>query len=174
MTEEKLNTESTVCYRHLDKETGLRCIHCDRYICIKCANHTPVGYICPECLYQRQDKFFDGTTNDYIIAIAISLPLSCITVFIFAYIIGYIGWFSWLISFLLAPTVAAFIAEAVRRGVQRRRSRHLAKVVVACFVIPAIAVALFNLFILGTGFYGLITIGILLFFGVGTILMRLR
>lgn len=36
------------CYRHPDHLTALRCIECDRPICIDCAIAAPVGFKCPD------------------------------------------------------------------------------------------------------------------------------
>ncbi|MFL6226314.1 MAG: rhomboid family intramembrane serine protease, partial [Actinomycetes bacterium] len=41
-------TASTYCYRHPDRQTGLRCSRCDRPICGECANPAPVGQLCPD------------------------------------------------------------------------------------------------------------------------------
>ena len=38
--------ERTVCANHSDRETGLRCNRCDKFICAECASKTPVGYSC--------------------------------------------------------------------------------------------------------------------------------
>ena len=37
------------CYRHSDRETGVRCARCGRPICAECMVSTPVGVRCPEC-----------------------------------------------------------------------------------------------------------------------------
>jgi hypothetical protein len=36
------------CYRHPARTTALRCIECDRAICIDCAVAAPVGFKCPD------------------------------------------------------------------------------------------------------------------------------
>jgi membrane associated rhomboid family serine protease len=36
------------CYRHPDRETGVSCQRCDRYICPDCSTPGAVGYLCPE------------------------------------------------------------------------------------------------------------------------------
>jgi membrane associated rhomboid family serine protease len=41
-------TTPTYCYRHPDRQTGLRCSRCDRPICGECANPAPVGQLCPD------------------------------------------------------------------------------------------------------------------------------
>ncbi|MGH8959565.1 MAG: rhomboid family intramembrane serine protease [Acidimicrobiia bacterium] len=47
------STGDTVCYRHPNRPTGLRCITCDRPICGGCSTPGSVGQFCPECARQR-------------------------------------------------------------------------------------------------------------------------
>src|SRR5215218_4679063 len=42
-----------VCYRHPNRETGVRCSNCERPICPDCMTTTPVGMGCPEGARQR-------------------------------------------------------------------------------------------------------------------------
>lgn len=164
--------EATVCYRHPHIETALRCTKCDRYICPKCANRTPVGYICPECLRSQESRYFTGGLGDYGIAAIIAFPLSLIAAFIFTLVIARIGFFSWIIAFIAAPIAGGFIAEAVRWGVQKRRSRYLARVVAGCFIAALAPFLILNL--IAGNLFGLIVPGILLVVGTGTIMARLR
>jgi hypothetical protein len=159
------------CYRHPGVETGLRCNRCGKPICPKCARRTQVGFRCPDCIREQEDKFYTGTNTDYIVAVVIALPLSLIMAGLFIYILGMIPLWGWIIGFLVAPAVAGFIAEAVRRGVGKRRSRYLGWVVAACLVLGALPIALFYFFLIGGG---LILSGIFIFFGATTILARLR
>jgi hypothetical protein len=164
--------EPLVCYRHPKTETNLRCNRCGRLICPKCAVRTPVGFRCPECVREQQNKFYTGGALDYVIAVVVALPLSLIAAAIFALLIGGLSYISWIISFFAAPAAGGVIAEAVRWAVGRRRSRHLNLVVAGCLVL---GVAPFILVVLLMGnFYGLVAPGMLLFLGVGTIVARLR
>jgi membrane associated rhomboid family serine protease len=40
--------ETSYCYRHPDRETGLSCSECGRPICADCATFAPVGIRCPD------------------------------------------------------------------------------------------------------------------------------
>ncbi len=39
---------STYCYRHPDRETGVSCQRCDRFICVDCSSPGAIGFLCPE------------------------------------------------------------------------------------------------------------------------------
>jgi membrane associated rhomboid family serine protease len=39
-----------VCYRHPDRQTGIRCTRCERPICPACMVDASVGFQCPECV----------------------------------------------------------------------------------------------------------------------------
>lgn len=44
-----------VCYRHLDRETRLRCSNCGRPVCADCVQFQPEGQRCPECTAPEED-----------------------------------------------------------------------------------------------------------------------
>ncbi|GGZ04270.1 rhomboid family intramembrane serine protease [Streptomyces nitrosporeus] len=38
------------CYRHPDRETGIRCVRCERPVCTDCMIDASVGFQCPRCV----------------------------------------------------------------------------------------------------------------------------
>ena len=52
------------CYRHPNRETGVRCSNCERPICPDCMTSTPVGMRCPECARQKVNVRGIGATRD--------------------------------------------------------------------------------------------------------------
>jgi len=161
------------CYRHPQTETGLRCNRCNKFLCPKCAVRTPVGFRCPDCIREQEDKYYSGGNMDYLIAAVIALPLSAIVAALFSFILSGF-WILWtiIIAMFVAPAATGFIAEAVRWAVQKRRSRYLRHVVIACLVLGTAPFLL--LFLLSGSYGGLVAPGALIFLGWATISARLR
>ncbi len=60
------------CYRHPNRETGVRCSNCGRPICPDCMTSTPVGMRCPECARQRQRvRHASSTTHEPVLTYAL-------------------------------------------------------------------------------------------------------
>jgi hypothetical protein len=112
--------ETTYCAVHPDRETSLRCNKCERYMCAACAVQTPVGYRCRECVRQHDDKFFTGTTTDYMIVFGVSAVLSAVGLLALVLILR--GWL--LFTVLLAFPIGGGIGELALRLTQRRRGRY--------------------------------------------------
>jgi hypothetical protein len=136
MTESMVNAEEkTYCAVHPQVETGLRCNKCGRYICIKCAVRTPVGFKCRNCLNAVQAGYFNATPRDYIIAGVVTFLLTLPAV----YISERAGLFLVIIAGL---PVAGLITEAVSRVTAKRRGRYTYVVVAGCMIAAALVVTL--------------------------------
>ncbi|NIQ93485.1 MAG: hypothetical protein GWN87_04235 [Desulfuromonadales bacterium] len=120
MTEQPL-----VCYRHPDKETGLRCNRCERPICAQCARRTPTGYRCPECIKELGRVFVTAKWYDYLTAFFTAAILSGIASALLNLIGGGFGFFFIFLIVAIGTGIGTVIAEAVRWVVQKRRARSL-------------------------------------------------
>jgi hypothetical protein len=122
MTDSFLNL---YCANHPQQETSLRCNHCEKPICPKCAVLTPTGYRCKECVSGQQQKFNTAEWQDYPIALGAAALLAFLgSLFIPRFL---------LLAILVSPIAGAVIAESVRFLTRRRRSKQL-------FALTALAV----------------------------------
>jgi predicted RNA-binding Zn-ribbon protein involved in translation (DUF1610 family) len=137
------------CYRHPETETSLRCNRCGNPICIKCANRTSVGYRCPDCLYELEEKYYTGNNIDYLIALGVSAPLSLITGLLLL-LVGSFGFSIWLIffAFPIGGAVGTLLAKLTFRAIGRRRSRHMGTIVTTVVALGSFGPTLL-LFVLG-------------------------
>ncbi|MCZ2127997.1 MAG: hypothetical protein LC099_09525 [Anaerolineales bacterium] len=158
------------CYAHPDRETTLRCKRCERPICVSCAVSTPTGYMCKDCVRQRQKTFDTALTQDFILGFVVAAALSGVASFLATFVggLGFIGWF--LIIFG-APIAGGIIAEAVRAVTKRRRSRALFLTVGAGVIVGALPMILIMLF--SMNLFGLIFQGIYLFIAAPLVYARL-
>ena len=113
-----MTEEATFCAVHPDRETGLRCNKCDRYMCVQCAVQTPVGYRCRECVRQQDDRFFNAAQNDAMNIFGVCAGLAAVAGAIFSLV----DWI--LVAVILGFPVGGFIGEAAWRAVQRRKGRN--------------------------------------------------
>ena len=141
---EDIRVETLYCYNHPNRETSLRCNHCNRPICTECAVLTPTGYRCKECV-RGQLKLFDTAQGiDYPLAFLVAAALS----FAGSWISSYFGFF----TIIIAPVAGGILAEAVRWVVRRHRSRLLFQISMAGAILGALPLLLLSLLrVLGPG-----------------------
>lgn len=130
----------TVCYRHPQKETSLRCNRCEKYICAQCARRTPTGYRCPDCIKEQSKVFNTAEWYDYVTGFFTALVLSMISTWLMKLISGFGGFFFIFIIFAISTGAGALIAEIVRKVIGKRRAKPL-------FITVAAAVALGGLLV---------------------------
>ena len=143
--------EATFCARHPDRETGLRCNRCDRYMCPACAVQTPVGYRCRECVREQEDRFFSGTSGDYVLVFATSAVGAGLAQLL-------AGLLPVLFLILLAIPLGGVIATLALQLSGRRRGRWSGSVAVAGVIVGSL---LFALTLGGLGFRTLLFTAIL-------------
>ena len=135
----------TYCYIHPDRETGLRCKRCERPICASCAQHTPTGYLCKDCVRAQLKSFDTSEWYDYILGFVTAGFLSAVAAFLIT-LIGSIGFIGWFLAFSAAPIAGTTIAEGVRFVTRRHRSRSLFLTVSAGMIFGALPIMLIQIF----------------------------
>ncbi|HMT19707.1 MAG TPA: tetratricopeptide repeat protein [Promineifilum sp.] len=167
----------TVCYRHPDRSTSLRCYNCNRPICISCANKTPVGYICPECRREAEDAFYNNKPLDYVVAALVSLPISLLAGYLMVRFFSG-GFLFFILIFFVSGAIGSFIGRVTKRAIGGRRGRYLPALVVAMMilgvVIPALPVLLSIFLGSPAGLLGLLGPAIYLFVGAGAAYWQMR
>lgn len=123
------------CYRHPNRETSLRCYTCGKPICTDCAVKTSVGYSCPDCLHELQDKYFNATHIDYVIASVLAVILGLISGALVGFVGAFTGFLFWMIMFFAGGAVGTFIGGILKRAIGRRRGRYLPMIVSVIMVI---------------------------------------
>jgi membrane associated rhomboid family serine protease len=56
----KVSSTVATCYRHPDRETGIRCQRCERPVCPDCMIPAPVGVQCAECVRASPSRIVSG------------------------------------------------------------------------------------------------------------------
>lgn len=130
------------CYRHPDRETALRCYNCQKPICMDCAKKTPVGYICPVCQHNLQEKFFTATALDYVVATVVAFVLSLVTGYLVVRFGVGGGFFLILLVLFVGGGIGGFIAKLTNRVIGRRRGRYIPHIVAAMVIVGVVIPAL--------------------------------
>jgi hypothetical protein len=118
-----MTEELTYCEVHPEREAGLRCNRCERYMCPECAVQTAVGYRCRECARQQDDRFFNATQTDPLIILAICAGMGLFGGAIVV-ALGGLGLFA---AIILGFPAGAAMGEAALRSIQYRKGRNNAQ-----------------------------------------------
>ena len=165
VVETQQGVEVLHCYYHPNRETVLRCNKCGKPICTECAIRTPVGYRCPDCVRELQDKFYNATAADVVKGAAVALVggafigLATVLLIIF---LGRFIFFGFLAAFFLGPALGGAVAELARRAMGKRRARNFpiigdAVMMIGIFVV-AIPTGIFGWSVFGIGMAALLII----------------
>lgn len=116
--------EPTYCPQHPTIATQMRCNKCGKFICLKCAMRTPVGYRCRECVYQQQNVYFNAKTHDDAIVFFVSLGVALVVTPVLAFLADSFYFGAFYLAFLAGPAAGALLVQLARTAVGRRRSRY--------------------------------------------------
>ena len=160
----------TYCANHPTVETSLRCYRCGKPICARCANRTPTGYLCPECVRGQRKTFETAVWSDFVLGGITAGGLGFVASLLASLVTG-LGFIGWILVFVGASSAGVMIAEAVRYVTRKHRSRPLFITVAAAVAVGALPVILFQVFSLS--FFSLIFQGIFLFIAIPIVYTRL-
>ena len=136
---EAMDVETLIyCPQHSSVETQMRCNKCGKFICLKCALRTPVGYRCRECVYQQQKVYFNAKDHDDLVAFLISLGVTTLVIPMLAFVTDSFYFGAFYLAFIAGPSAGALLAQLVRLAVQRRRSRLMRYFLVAGMVMGTV------------------------------------
>ena len=145
---EAMGVETLIyCPQHPSIETQMRCNKCGKFICLKCALRTPVGYRCRECVYQQQKVYFNAKDHDDLAAFLISLGVTMLTIPVLAFVADSFYFGAFYLAFIAGPGAGALLAQLVRLAVQRRRSRLMRYFLVGGMV-AGMVIAGFGVFVI--------------------------
>lgn len=82
---------TSVCYRHPDRPTGLRCSNCERPICGSCSVEATVGQFCPECARDRGGQKVIPTRRPGRLRQAAPVTFAVIAVTVVAYVLSFVS-----------------------------------------------------------------------------------
>ena len=162
---------TTYCYAHPDRETSLRCKRCERLICASCAQRTPTGYLCKDCVKRHQKAFDTALWQDYLFGFGALFILSFLASGLLSFISAFIGFYMIFIATAVAGGAGVFMADVAMRVTGKRRSRNLFIVCAASVVVGVLPLAIISLFM--GNIFPLITLGVYAAVATSTVYTRL-
>ena len=129
------------CYRHPDRETGLRCVQCDQPICARCSYVAPVGQICPDCRRQRRPQQYKVSASNLIAAGLVALIVSALAAVALQFILGD-GFIGFYVIFFAAPLMGEIIVRITDRITRAKRGRPIQIVVGTAMALGMLPIAL--------------------------------
>jgi tetratricopeptide (TPR) repeat protein len=136
-----------VCYRHPERETGLRCVQCGRFICTECVRPAFVGQLCPECSKERRPTNYKVTPGNLSIAAPITIFFSVLySTLIVLFLPGF--FFAFLVAFFLAPMAGELLLRILDALTKNKRGKEMQITVGVAYGMGATVTALLFAFTL--------------------------
>lgn len=113
-------TETLYCYRHPNRETGLRCTSCNRPVCGECAQTASVGQLCPECRRARRPPNYQTNTSHAMIGGLLAMVTGAVGSFIVPFVPQFVPFFGLFLAILAGPFVGELTVRLIERVVRKR------------------------------------------------------
>jgi hypothetical protein len=173
---EQSEIEVMHCAYHPDRETVLRCNKCGKPICTECAVRTPVGYRCPDCVRELQDKFYTADSADIVKGVMAAfvggLFVGLVTILLIMFLGGLL-FLGFLAAFFLGPALGGGVAELARRAMGKRRARNF-PLIGDFAMIVGIFIVVLPLGILGYSLFSVGMAALLILLSISTFYARLK
>ncbi|MGB9751617.1 hypothetical protein [Roseiflexus castenholzii] len=116
---EPLAVEVAYCYIHPDRETGLRCVQCNRPICGSCAQMTPVGQLCPECRKARRPPHYQADLSHMLIG-GVTGFFAALIGSVLVIVLGGVPFLGLFLAMMAGPLTGALTARIVEQLTRKR------------------------------------------------------
>lgn len=141
-----LSTEMGYCYRHPNRETGLRCTNCGNPICPDCIRPAPVGQLCPDCARERRPVNYQVEVWHIVVTAVVALIYGSVMTVSALFLLANIGFFRLIVAFLLGPLAGEGLARLLEIVAQKKRGRSLQVALSVAYAFSAAPVAMLILF----------------------------
>lgn len=118
-------TETAFCYRHPNRETGLRCTNCGNPICSDCVRPAPVGQLCPDCARERRPVNYQVEAWHLVVTAVVALIYGSVMSFLGLNVLSFARFFSFIAAFLLGPLAGEGLVRILEFVAQKKRGRSL-------------------------------------------------
>ncbi len=165
--------EVAYCYIHPDRETGLRCVQCNRPICGSCAQVTPVGQLCPECRKARRPPHYQANLSHMLIG-GVTGFFAALIGSVLVVVLGGVPFLGLFLAMMAGPLTGALTARIVEQ-LTRKRGRAMQASVGVGLGLGALPLVGFGVIaLLSGGFLQLLLIGLWVTLLIVTTVARLR
>ncbi len=165
--------EVAYCYIHPDRETGLRCVQCNRPICGSCAQVTPVGQLCPECRKARRPPHYQADLSHMLIG-GVTGFFAALIGSVLVVVLGGVPFLGLFLAMMAGPLTGALTARIVEQ-LTRKRGRAMQASVGVGLGLGALPLVGFGVIALLSGvFLQLLLIGLWVTLLIVTTVARLR
>lgn len=113
------------CYRHPDRETGLRCTQCDNPICADCVRPAAVGQLCPECARERRPPNYQISTSIVALVSLLSVAYSFLLSIAVVFFIGSMAFLGFFLALLLGSAMSNVLVRLLDRVTRSKRGRAM-------------------------------------------------
>jgi hypothetical protein len=117
--------ETLYCYRHPDRETGLRCTNCGNPICPDCVRPAPVGQFCPDCARERRPVNYQIEPWHLVVAAVVALVYGTLMTFLAFNVLSFARFFSFIVAFLLGPIAGEGLVRILEVVAQKKRGKSM-------------------------------------------------